>query len=85
MLVASAAVAVGSLWYATRDVIHSDAAANGKDVVQKADALGEISLEDGSLSTLVWGSNRYVFSSIMHKHMTKWKCAGTILSLRTLK
>lgn len=85
MLVASAAVAVGSLWYATRDVIHGDAAANGKDVVQKAAALGGISLEDGSLSTLVWGSNRYVSRPLMHKHVTEWEYAGNILSLQTLK
>lgn len=55
----SAAVAAGGLWLATRDEIHNDAIA-----IPTAAALGKtaavtgISHEDGSLATLVWGSNR---------------------------
>ncbi|KIP09277.1 hypothetical protein PHLGIDRAFT_23026 [Phlebiopsis gigantea 11061_1 CR5-6] len=58
LLAASAAVAAGSVWYATRDVLHNDAAADAKDVAPKSGVVSGVSPADGSLSTLVWGSNK---------------------------
>ena len=58
LLAASAVVAAGSLWYATRDVIHNDGAVDTKDGASKSGVVSGVSLEDGSLSTLVWGSNK---------------------------
>lgn len=60
VLLTSVAVVAGSLWYASHDVIYGDATTNAKDVASKAGPVNGVSPEDGSLSTLVWGSNRCV-------------------------
>lgn len=60
VVVASAAVVAGSLWYATRDRIHNDAVVNSKTAAVKSVPINGVAQEDGSLATLVWGSNRYV-------------------------
>lgn len=59
LAIASAVAAAGSVWYTGREEIHSDAIA-----IPTAAALGKtaavtgVSHEDGSLATLVWGSNK---------------------------
>ena len=57
---ATAVVAAGSLWYATHQVIHNDAVLGADNIaaaLPSADVSG-VSPVDGSLATVVWGSNK---------------------------
>ena len=59
LILASTAVAAATLWYATREEIHNDAVATpAAAALGKLAAVTGVSHEDGSLATLVWGSNK---------------------------
>ncbi|KAJ3541331.1 hypothetical protein NM688_g6101 [Phlebia brevispora] len=62
-LIGSAALAAGIVWYATREQIHNDASEApslpaSPAGVDKETAVRGVSPIDGSLATLVWGSNK---------------------------
>ncbi|EKM55652.1 uncharacterized protein PHACADRAFT_121379 [Phanerochaete carnosa HHB-10118-sp] len=56
---ASAIAAAGGLWYVTREEIHNDAViAPTAAAAGKKTTVTGVSRQDGSLATLVWGSNK---------------------------
>ena len=63
-LTSSSLVAGSALWYVLHsgDVIHNDASPSASDrTANAADVSAKVILEDEELSTLVWGSNKYVY------------------------
>ena len=66
-LACGAVLAVGVGWYATREPIHNDASAPSAFLSESGTPTDEtivrgVSPIDGSLATLVWGSNKYVYT-----------------------
>ena len=59
-LACAAAVTGGTVWYATREPIHNDASASVPGDGNTGPPVAGVSPLDGSLATLVWGSNRCV-------------------------
>lgn len=62
--VASAATAAIAVWLVTRDEIHNDAIASAVAALGKTAAVTGFSIEDGSLATLIWGSNKCVSADV---------------------
>lgn len=62
----SSALAAGALWYMVHDgnVIHNDAPPSSSEYQANApDVSAKVAVEDEELSTLVWGSNKYVYAT----------------------
>ena len=62
---ATSAVGVGALWHISRQPIHNDSQADELARAKPTVVISGDILHDGSLQTLVWGSNRCVRSFIL--------------------
>jgi hypothetical protein len=67
VLAVAAIATAGGLWYATHEVIHNDAVAEAQlspAALKPPANVSGVSPADGSLATIVWGSNRRVYTVV---------------------